>query len=93
MDPRKRTRPKPEIVDTGLFIGGVADGRRQMIDMSLNAVRLSPPALPTSKLAIYERELIAGETSVFAFWRDKTLSIDEALKCLFERYKGANRDG
>lgn len=91
MDPRKRTRPKPAIIDTCLFVGGIADGQGHRIDMTQSQAQFS--ATPTGGVVVYQREIIAGENAAFAFWREESLSIDEALKCLFERYKGANRDG
>lgn len=82
--------PERRLEDTGLFVGGVADGYGAQVEQSLNITRFPKSG---GGYAVYHRELFAGEAVAFSFWRSDDLSLDEALRCLFERYQGANRYG
>lgn len=70
-------------LDTELFLGGPADGRRQHIAPNTNDVSISAG----DEIVRYRRELIVVDQATFAFWLHIETSPDEALAQLFLGYK------
>lgn len=71
-------------VDTHVFVGGPADGRRQTILHGHQAMVRDPE---TTQYHLYRTFQIAGEHLNLVVWADTALTPDEVLAMLVEGYR------
>jgi hypothetical protein len=85
---------KPRVIDTELFIGGHADGRRTATDPDLIITHiLRRPVLTDASYQFdrYHRETLTTRKAVFTFWLFEHLPLEDALERLFDNYPAERR--
>lgn len=76
-------------VDTGLFIGGPAAGRKVAIDPAIDF--LSVVDETTKKRVDYRRHEVLGVDVTFSLWLWVGTEPDKALAALFEAYEAKHK--
>lgn len=72
------------VVETYVFVGGPADGRKIAIDTMRDNVKIEEVGGETY---FYERAIIAAEDADYAFMKLSGMSASEVMRRLFTRYQ------
>lgn len=73
-------------IDTGMCIGGPADGERRKCLGSVMEVPIYSQLSGTSSVERYMREVFECNKTVFHYWRHSSFTVEETIERLFRVY-------
>lgn len=83
-------------IDTGVCIGGPADGERRLCVGSFLEVPVMDGGnigdmTATMKIHVYTREVFECNKTIFHYWRHSSFTVEETIERLFRAYQEVRR--